>query len=66
MRIKTTIEFSRVPKGTTGTAEKDPAYFNNWKVTWDGIETFRGMPFKKRPLEDWFNQEEFDKYLVVI
>ncbi len=63
MKIKSLIEFSRVPKGTTGMAERDG---DLWKITWDNLETFRGMPFKKRPLQDWFDQGEFDQYLIEI
>ena len=63
MKIKTLIEFSKVPKGTTGNAERDE---DLWKITWDGIDRYGGMPFKKRPLQDWFNQSEFDKYLEII
>ena len=63
MKIRTLVPFSKVPKGTTGTIERDG---DLWKVTWDGIEVFRGIPFKKRPLEDWFSQQEYDQYLEKI
>ena len=68
MKIKSLVEFSGVPKGTTGTAERDPEYENNWKIEWDGIET-NGLVegrFTKKPLADWFDQYEFDKYLVIV
>lgn len=61
MKIKTTAEFSGVPKDTIGEAEKDG---DLWKITWLGITKLFGD--KRRPLEDWFNQNEFDKYLVKI
>ena len=63
MKIKSLIEFSGVPKGSTGKAEKDGS---EWKITWNGIESLRGIPFEKRPLEDWFDEYEFKKYLEVI
>lgn len=63
MKIKTLVEFSGVPKGTTGIAERDD---NLWKITWDNIQVIRGMPLKKRELQDWFDQQEFDKYLEVV
>jgi len=63
-KIKSLVDFSRVPKGTIGTIERDG---DLWKVTWDNLpHVFRGMPFKKRPLQDWFSQQEFDQYLVKI
>ena len=68
MKIKTLVEFSGVPKGTTGTAERDPEYENNWKITWDGITRMglSGGRFAKKNLEDWFDQDEFDRYLVIV
>lgn len=65
MKVKTLTEFSGVPKGTTGTAERDE---DLWKITWDGIERMGlvGGKFAKKNLEDWFDKEEFDKYLVVV
>jgi len=68
MKIKSLVDFSGVPKGTTGTAERDPTYENNWKITWDDIETHGLVEgrFTKKPLADWFDDEEFKKYLVVI
>ena len=58
MKIKTLVPFSGVPEGTTGIAERDPEYHNNWKITWD-LE-------RSRPLSDWFDQSEFDEYLEEI
>lgn len=63
MKIKSIIEFSGVPKGTSGIATRDGAL---WKITWDDVEVMKGLPFKKRKLEDWFDDYEFKKYLVVI
>lgn len=60
MKVETLVGFSGVPKGTKGNAEKDysnPPYIN-WKITWDLERT--------KPLVDWFNDEEFKKYLKVI
>lgn len=58
MKIKTLVPFAGVPKETTGIAERDPKFHNNWKVTWD-LE-------RSRPLIDWFDQSEFDEYLEEI
>ena len=63
MKIKSLIEFSGVPKGSTGIAEKDD---DLWKITWDDIRVFYGIPFIKRQLVDWFDEYEFKKYLEPI
>jgi len=63
MKIKSLIDFAGIPKGSTGDAVRDEKL---WKITWDKFGTFRGIPFKKKPLEDWFDEYEFKKYLVVI
>ena len=63
MKVISLIAFSGVSKGTTGTAEKDGEL---WKVTWDGIHNMRGIPFKRRLLQDWFDSFEFSKYLKVL
>ncbi len=55
MKVKTVVEFSGVPKGTTGNAERDDI---EWKVTWDLKRT--------KPLIDWFDEAEFKKYLKVL
>ena len=65
-RIRTKIAFSGVPKGTEGTAEfeKDTEpQFGQWRITWE-LEGVRVS--QKRPLVDWFDQEEFDMYLEKI
>jgi len=54
MKIKTIVEFSGVPKDTTGEAERDG---DQWKITWDLDRT--------KPLVDWFNESEFKQYLEV-
>lgn len=61
MKIRTNKEFSGVPKGTTGEAH---IHEDLWKITWDLPKRFFGV--KSRRLEDWFDQDEFDKYLVVL
>ena len=53
MKIRTLVEFSGVPKDTTGIAEPDG---DSWKITWD-------LP-RTKPLVDWFDEFEFKKYLV--
>ena len=66
-RIRTKIAFSGVPKGTEGTAEFDDskwyAQSGQWRITWE-LEGVRAS--QKRPLVDWFDQEEFDMYLEEI
>jgi len=63
MRIKTNHEFASVAKGTMGIAVRDG---DLWKITWDNHKVFRGLPFKKRPLEDWFDDKEFKQYLEIV
>lgn len=65
MRIKTIVEFSGVAKGTEGEAEWDKDTNMHWKVTWDLKTHADGTP-RFRPLVDWFDKEEFEKYLVKI
>ena len=55
MKIRTLTKFSGVPFGTTGTAIKDGKQF---KITWDLI--------RSKPLVDWFTDDEFIQYLVVV
>lgn len=62
LKIKSLVEFSGVPKGTTGIAERED---DLWKISWDDIKVLRGIPFKRRPIQDWFDDDEFKKYLVV-
>ena len=68
MKIKTLVEFSGVPKGTTGIAEieKDRPFSKTkmWKITWDLSPKLFGM--KKKSLSDWFDESEFKEYLVKI
>lgn len=63
MKIKTLVEFSGVPINSTGEAIREG---DLWKITWDNLTRFGGIPFKKKPLEDYFDNEEFKKYLVRI
>ena len=62
MKVKTIVEFSGVPKNTTGICNEDhDADWSDkkvWKVTWD-LE-------RKKPLIDWFDEVEFKKYLKVL
>jgi hypothetical protein len=57
MKIMTKIAFSGVPKGTTGTAERDKKL---WKITWDLEER------STNPLVDWFSDSEFNQYLEIL
>ncbi len=59
MIIQTMTEWSGVPEGTKGDCMRDEDLF---KVVWH----LKGNREKKRPLTDWFNQVEFDKYLIII
>jgi len=64
LKVKTLVEFSGVPKGTTGICEYDtPAnrkshFEGSKKVTWD-LD-------RSKPLVDWFTEWEFKKYLKVL
>lgn len=57
MKVMTKIAFSGVPKGTTGTAERDKRL---WKITWD-LERR-----STKPLVDWFSDSEFNQYLEIL
>lgn len=59
MKIRALIEFSGVPKGTTGEAERDG---DLWKIIWDLPLRLFGAKWK--PLTDWFDEYEFKKYLI--
>ena len=59
MKIMTKIAFSGVPKGTTGTAERDKKL---WKITWD----LEGRSTKPLLLVDWFSDSEFNQYLDIL
>ncbi|MCP6727298.1 MAG: hypothetical protein KJI69_04680 [Patescibacteria group bacterium] len=60
MKVISLVEFSGVPKGTTGICEYDtPANREgSKKVTWD-LD-------RSKPLVDWFTDWEFKKYLEVL
>jgi len=58
LKVKTRVDFSGVPKGTTGTAVKETDDSGLYKITWN-----QG---RHREIEDWFNQREFDQYLEII
>lgn len=62
MKIRTKVEFSGVPQWTTGNAEKDGKL---WKITWDLTHHMSGRP-RLKPLQDWFDQKEFDQFLEII
>lgn len=62
MKIVTKTEWSGVPALTTGECSQDPDDPKLWKVVWN----LPGNQEKKRPLTDWFDQKEFDKYLKVL
>ncbi len=68
MKVKSLVEFSGVPKGTTATCEKEiePNWTDKpmWKVTWNLPLKLFGT--KRKPLQDWFDDEEKAKYLVVV
>lgn len=57
MKVKTLHPFSGVPTGTIGTAEKEED--GTYKITWD-------LPGRTKPIEDWFDPEEFKRHLVEI
>lgn len=58
MIMRTNREFSGVPAGTAGFVERDGKL---WKVTWELPER-RG----KKPLVDWFDNEEKNRYLECV
>lgn len=62
MKVRTIVEFSGVPKNTTGECiedvEADWTDKKVWKVTWNLKRT--------KPLIDWFDEFEFKKYLEIL
>jgi len=69
LKIRTTVEFSGVPKGTTGNCVEEPEEEwhkgkRMWKVEWDLPLKYFGT--KLKPLTDWFDDGEFKKFLVKI
>ena len=70
MKIKTLVEFSGVPKDSTGECVEDlNANWSNkkvWKVTWN-LPDYNGRGrHRSKPLIDWFDEFEFKKYLVIL
>lgn len=65
MKVKSLVEFSGVPKGTSGECveDTDDTWIDKdkkmWKVTWD-------LSNRTKPLRDWFDEQEFKKYLEVL
>ena len=61
--IRSLVEFSGVPKGTTGKvirADKT-AYEDSYNV---GIEW--DLPYRHKPLVDWFSRDEYYRFLEEI
>jgi hypothetical protein len=58
-RIRTTIAFSGVPQGTTGTILDPDDELMTLPIQWD-------LPGRARPLVDWFSKWEYEKYLEEI
>jgi len=57
--IRTTVAFSGVPAGTTGTVVRaDKDHREGWTVAiaWD-------LPGRGKPLVDWFSKDEFDRWI---
>lgn len=65
MKIRTRVQFSGVPIGTIGEAEKDDRNPELYKITWELTHDGTGRK-REKPLVDWFNQEEFDNFLEII
>ncbi len=58
-RIRTTVAFSGVPKGTTGVALEPDDELVSLPIQWD-------LPGRTRPLVDWFTKWEYERYLEEI
>ena len=57
-KISTTVAFSGVPKGTSGTVMRADQGRNGYTVAvqWE-------LPGRAQPLIDWFSKAEFERYL---
>ena len=55
-RIRTTVAFSGVPRGTTSIVLEPDDELVSLPVQWD-------LSGRTRPLVDWFSKWEYEKYL---
>lgn len=60
-KIRTLIEFSGVPKGTTGIVLEPNDRLVSLPIQWDLPERPYGAYSK--PLVDWFSKDEYEKFL---
>lgn len=75
-RIRTSVEFSGVPKDTAGTVTganktgRDTAgsFMRTGKAGPDGytVAIQRDLPGRGKPLVDWFSKAEFERYLQAV
>jgi hypothetical protein len=72
-RVRTLVEWSGVPRGTTGTVVKadymgkrKPA-FEDWQDTWDVVIEWN-LPepplARRRRIRDWFPRWEYERFLT--
>jgi hypothetical protein len=63
-RVQSLIEFSGIPRWTTGTiTERYKTCFGHWGigVTWDKKSALGG-----KPITDGFSKDEYERFLIVI
>lgn len=63
-KIRTLIEFSGVPKGTTGVVLEPNDRLVSLPIQWDLPERSYGV--YPKPLVDWFTKDEYEKFLEEI
>ncbi len=57
--IRSRVEFSSVPKGTSGQVVRIDSMGDGWDV----VISWKGDYYDRYPLEDWFTKDEYEKYL---
>jgi hypothetical protein len=62
-KIRTKVEFSGVPKGSTGIIVRADNMGREWDVVIEWNLAPRQFGMKKKGLEDWFTKYEYEKYL---
>jgi hypothetical protein len=65
-RIRTRVEFSGVPKGTTGRVVVADAMREGFDVAIEWELPSRPFGTQRRRLRDWFDKFEFEKHLEEI
>jgi len=68
-KIQTLVQFSGVPRGTTGTVIRADVVSHAIPVMGTAAELYDlaiewDLPHRCKPLVDWFTKDEYEKFLV--